>query len=204
MLLFGSLDAAANTFITVGAKVGLPSIDRDGTVALVSLGGGRQGERGSDGRRQRYTALGAIVIGYQWFFGWGVVAAFAGPEMTAQMLTASTGSTMLPPHFGLRLHGEVWARPTEGTLLQATVVAGTARESVWIRAAWGYRLWDTYLGPEASLYADASGFRKINLGLHAADFAIGCYSFRISVGVQSETDRRSVAPYMAISVWSPW
>jgi hypothetical protein len=202
-LLFGSLDAGAATFATAGAKIGLPSLKGDGAVALMSLGCGRQGERGSDGPRARYIALGAITTGYQWFFGWGVAAVFAGPEMTTQMLADRIGSAMLPARWGFRLHGEIWARPTEETLVQGTVIAGTARDSVWARVAWGYRLWDTYVGPEASLYTEASGYEKFNLGLHATDFALGDFSFRIAAGLQRETDRRSVAPYVAISVWSP-
>ncbi len=202
-LVFGSLDAGAATFMTAGAKVGLPSLDRDGAVVLASLGGGQQGERGPEGSVQRYTALGALVFGYQWLFEWGVVAAFAGPETTTQMLVEPNGPLRLPSRFGLRLHGEIWARPSEGTMLQGTVVAGTALDSVWARAAWGYRLWDTYFGPEASLYTDASGFRKLNVGLHATDFTVGRISFRISAGIQSETGRRSIAPYTALSVWSP-
>ena len=203
MLVFGSLDAGAATFMTAGAKVGLPSLDGDGAVVLASLGGGRQGERGPEASRQRYSALGAIALGYQWFFGWGVVAAFAGPEMTTQILADPYGSTLLPSRFGVRLQGEIWARPSEDTLLQGSVVAGTALDSVWVRAAWGYRMWDTYFGPETSLYTDASGFRKLNLGLHGTDFTLGRFSFRISAGLQSETGRRSIAPYTTLSVWSP-
>lgn len=203
-LLFGSLDATAATFVTAGAKIGFPSLDRDGPVALTSFGGGRQNERGSDGTHRRYTAIGAVVLGYQWFFDWGVIAAFAGPEVTAQMLTRSQPAASPPAHVGFRLHGEVWARPTEATLLQATVVAETAFESVWTRAAWGYRLWDTYLGPELSLYSDASGYRKWNFGLHGTDFDLGRYRFRVSAGVQTETGRRTAGPYLALSVWSPW
>ena len=203
-LLFGSLDAAAATFVTTGAKIGLPSLDRDGAVALASLGGGREIERGPDGTARRYTATGAVVLGYQWFFDWGVVAAFIGPEVSTQMLTNRRESVSLPTLMGLRAHGEIWARPTEDTLLQATMVAGTALESLWARAAWGYRLWDTYLGPELSLYTDATGYRKWNFGLHGTDFDLGCFSFRVAAGVQTETDRRTAGPYLSLSVWSPW
>ena len=203
-LLFGSLDAAAATFVTTGVKIGLPDLDRDGAVVLASLGGGVRDERGSDGARQRDTAAGALVLGYQWFFDWGVVAAFAGPEITREMLIGGRGMALLPIRYGLRLHGEIWARPTEATLLQVTAIAGSARDSLWARAAWGYRLRGTYLGPEIGLYTDASGYRKSHFGLHATDFAVGRFNLRVSVGVQSETGRRTIDPYMAISVWSPW
>ncbi|MCJ2073216.1 cellulose biosynthesis protein BcsS [Methylobacterium sp. J-030] len=202
MLLFGSLDADAATFVTAGVKIGLPSLEDDGFVALASLGGGRQGERDLDGPRRRYTAVSAVGLGYQWFFDWGVVAAFAGPEGSVQMLTDGLGPTMLPLRFGLRLHGEVWARPTEATMVQTTVIAGSAIDSVWMRTAWGYRLWGAYLGPEASLYTAASGYREWKFGLHGTDFAVGCVSFRVSVGIQSEAHRRAVAPYVTLAVWS--
>ena len=53
------------------------------------------------------------------------------------MLAERLGRTLLPPRFGLRLHGEIWARPTEETLLQATLIAGTSLDSIWARIAWG-------------------------------------------------------------------
>lgn len=212
-LLFGSLDAGAATFVTAGAKLGLGPLDRDGFAMLASVGGGRRGERGGcpcdpgggyDLALTRYTVSAAAVLGYQWTFDWGVVAAFAGPEGTRDFLTDGHGLAALPARFGLRLHGEVWARPTEATLLQATAIAGSARDSAWARLAWGYRLWETYLGPEASLYADYTGYRKVNLGLHATDFALGRYSFRVSAGMQAETGGRRISPYLALAVWRPW
>lgn len=203
-LLFGSLDASAATFLTVGAKAAWDSLDKDGFVALASLGGGRRDERGSTEARQRYTAGAALVVGYQWFFDWGVMAAYAGPEGVREMLLDRRGPSALEPHLGLRLQGEIWARPTAATLVQASAVAGSARDSVWARLAWGYRLWETYVGPEVAGYTDASGYRKWNLGLHGTDFALGRYSFRVSAGLQSETGRRGPGPYLALAVWSPW
>lgn len=212
-LLFGSLDAGAATFVTVGAKLTLGPLDRDGFAMLASVGGGRRDERGGcacaprggyDLALTRYTAIGAAVFGYQWFFDWGVVAAFAGPEGTMETLTDGHGFAADPARFGLRLHGEVWARPTQDTLLQATAVAGSARDSAWGRLAWGYKLWETYLGPEVSAYTDTTGYRKWNLGLHATDFAFGAYSFRVSAGVQTETGVRRMSPYVGLSVWTPW
>ncbi len=146
-LLFGSLDAGGDTFLTLGAKVGLTSLAQEGFVALATVGGGRRTESGADGPRARYTVAAAALAGHQWFFDWGVVAAYAGLETTSEMLIAGPTRDALPTRFGLRLQGEVWARPTAATLLQATAVAGSARDSLWARLAWGYRLWETYLGP---------------------------------------------------------
>jgi hypothetical protein len=203
-LLFGSLDASAATFLTLGAKAAWGPLDHDGFVALASLGGGVRDERGSTEARQRYTASAALVIGYQWFLDWGVIAAYAGPEGIRDMLLNGRGLAALEPHLGLRLQGEIWARPTAATLVQASMVAGSARDSVWARLAWGYRFWDTYVGPEVAAYTDATGYRKWNFGLHGTDFAVGQYSFRVSAGLQSETGRRGPGPYLALAVWSPW
>ena len=202
-LLFGSLDAGGDTFLTVGAKVGLTSLAQDGFTALASVGGGRRAESGPDGPRTRYTVAAAALAGYQWVFDWGAVATFAGPEIAREMLIAGPLFDALPTRFGLRLHGEVWARPSEATLLQASAVAGSARDSLWARLAWGYRLWETYLGPEAALYTDGTGYAKWSLGLHGTDFALGRYSFRASAGLQSESGRGRACPYLSLSVWSP-
>ena len=207
-LLFGSLDAGAATFLSVGAKVALDRLDRPGFAVLASVGGGRRGEAvcgcpSQVVRVSRYTALGAALLGYQWFFDWGVAALYAGPEGAAEALTDGRVLATLPVQWGLRLHGELWARPTDETLIQATIVLGSSRDSAWSRIGLGYRAWGAYLGPEASLYADRSGYTKWNLGLHATDFALGAYSFRLSGGVQIESSERRPSPYVALSVWSP-
>ena len=203
-LMFGSLDAGAAQFLTVGAKFGFGSLDREGFAALASGGGGRRAERGDDGPRQRFTIGAAVVVGYQWFFDWGVVGAYAGPEIATEMLVDRRGLAPLPLQPGLRLQGELWARPTEETLVQATAVAGSARESLWLRVAGGYRVWGAYLGPEIGGYIDATGYQKRALGVHGTDFDAGRFSARVSVGIQTESGRRGAAPYLALSVWTPW
>lgn len=210
-LLFGSLDAGAASFLTVGAKVAFDKLDRPGFAVLASAGGGRRSE-GACGcapfpdatRLSRYTALGAALAGYQWFAEWGVVALYAGPEGSVEILTDGRSLAALPVQWGLRLHGEVWARPSDETLVQATAILGSARDSAWSRLALGYRAWSAYLGPEASLYVDGTGYTKWNLGLHATDFAFGRYSFRLSGGVQIESSETRPSPYVALSVWTPW
>ncbi len=209
-LLFGSLDAGAANFLSIGAKIALDKLDRPGFVALASLGGGRRNEMacGCDSwgsaRLSRYTVLGAALAGYQWFPDWGVVALYAGPEGAYEALTDGRSVATLPMRWGLRLHGEVWARPTDESLVQATLVLGSARDSAWSRIALGYRAWGFYLGPEVSLYADRTGYTKWNFGAHATDFSVGSYSFRVSGGVQVESTERRPSPYLALSIWTPW
>ncbi|AWN36008.1 cellulose biosynthesis protein BcsS [Methylobacterium radiodurans] len=209
-VLFGSLDAGAATFLSAGGKVAPGGAGRDGFILLASVGAGHRRERGVCACARlpvvasltRTTALGAAVVGYQWSHDWGVVALLAGPEGSAEMLSGSAGDLALPARWGLRLHGEVWARPTAETLLQATAILGSSRADAWGRLAWGYRLWGAYLGPEASLFVDRTAYRKWNLGLHATDLALGVFSLRASVGVQLETGRRP-GPYLTLAAWRP-
>jgi len=201
ILLFGSLESSPSVFVTTGAKVALDRIDREGFVVLGSVGGGRRQES----TVMRETAIGAVVVGYQWFPDWGVVAAYAGPEGALEVVSSGCGCAhVLPPRFGLRLHGEIWARPSDETLLAATLILGTARTSAWGRVAWGYRVLGAYLGPETSLYLDETGYQKWNFGLHATDFALGRFSLRVSAGLQLASERRDTSPYVGLTVWTPW
>ena len=207
-LIFGSLDAGASSFITAGAKITFDGRDRDGFAILASGGGGARVERGPSIRgistsQTRLTALGAVLAGYQWFDEWGVVAAFAGPEGSIEVEQSVLGTLVVPVRYGLRLHGEVWARPTEKTLLTATAILGSTRQSAWVRLAWGYDVFGAYLGPEAALYVDGTGYSKLGIGVHATDFRIGDVSFRASLGYQTETDGGG-SPYVTLGVWQPW
>lgn len=199
ILLFGSLEAGPSAFVTSGAKYAPDRIDREGFAVLASVGSGAR----TEGSLIRRTVVAAALVGYQWFRDWGVAAAYAGPEWSVDVLTCGCGTVMLPPRVGLRLHGEVWARPTEETLVTATLILGSARMSAWNRLSWGRRIWGTYLGPEAAVYLDGTGYRKGQFGLHATDFAVGRFRFRASAGYQITTERGGGAPYLALSLWTP-
>ena len=209
-ILFGSLDAGRSTFVTAGAKLAVDRADRDGIVALASLGGGYRFERGPVGMAlnaptiTRTTWIASAVAGYQIVRGWGAVAAFVGPEASVQALSGGSAAGALPVRYGLRLHGEAWIRPTDATLATGTLILGSTRTSAYARASWGYRLWGAYLGPEATLYADATGYRKWGVGLHATDFALGRVGLRVSIGCEGETGRRGLGAYGALAAWTPW
>ena len=212
-LVFGSADAGAATFATVGAKLGLGPLDHDGFAMLASVGGGRRDERGGcacaprggyDLALTRYTVNGAVVVGYQWFFRLGRRRGLRRP-----------GGHAGPPH-----------RRTDARRIAVAIRPAPARRSLGAadRRDFGagdrdrrlgprQRLGATRLGlpavgqlsrPEASLYTDYTGYRKWNLGVHATDFSFGRYSFRVSAGAQTETNARRVSPYVALSVWTPW
>lgn len=203
------MDAAPSGFVTVGAKIAFDRVDRQGFVVLASVGTGRRAETGplldgaSSPSLMRWTMLGSALVGHQWFTDWGVIALYAGPEASMETLSGSAGTAVLPARFGLRLHGEVWAYPADETLLTATLILGSARGHAWGRLSYGVRLWGAYLGPEAALYADETGYRKWSIGLHATDFAVNGVSLRASAGYMIETPSAEGSPYVALTLWMP-
>ncbi|WP_232631465.1 cellulose biosynthesis protein BcsS [Methylobacterium sp. Leaf118] len=209
-VLFSSLEAAASTFSTSGAKIAFDRFDRDGPVALVSVGSGVRLEGG--GRLPvliRTTALGAALGGYQFLRDGGSVAIFVGPEASIEMLAGPEAGRVQPLRAGLRLHGEVWARPSATTLATATLILGSARGDAWGRLSWGWSGGDAlsgaYLGPEIALYADRTGYRKWGIGLHATDLALGKSRFRLSAGCQFEDPAGApgrAGPYLSLAIWN--
>ncbi|WP_298966973.1 cellulose biosynthesis protein BcsS [uncultured Methylobacterium sp.] len=203
-VLFGSLDAGSSSFATVGAKRSFDPIGHDGAVVLGSLGYGGRSEirgtwEGSPKRVRRHNVKASVVGGWQWFADWGVAALFAGPELDFEQREAAKA---VGPSLGLRLHGEVWARPGPTTLLTLTAIAGTARGDLWGRGSFGIRAFGAYLGPEAALYADRTGYRKWSLGLHATEWTLWGTSLRLSGGWLYEERERRPGGYGALTLWT--
>ena len=206
-LLFGSLDAGPSTFLNTGLKVAPDGLDRAGFTGLAVVGAGARRERGPAlagfPTLVRATLVGSVLGGYQSFHDWGVVGLFAGPEASVEALDGGGATRMLPARYGLRLQGEVWARPSTDTLVTATLVLGSARWEAFTRVSAGYRLFGAYVGPEASFYADRTGYQKISAGLHVTQVTFGRVSFRLSAGCLYENEVGEIGPYGAIAAWMP-
>ncbi len=204
-VVFGSLEAGTSSFNTSGFKIALKE---SGPALIVSLGGGARRERigtvdGGTAEIGRTVATASGVLGYQWYREEGVVGLFAGPEATLTIVSDGDNFVRRTVRTGLRVQAEAWLRPSEATLFQGSLVAGTARTSVWARAAGGFRLKETYLGPEIGLYADATGYRKWFFGLHVTDLAIAGLHLRLSAGGQV-TPERQLGPYLGLATWREW
>ena len=207
-MLFGSLDVGRSVFVSAGRKRALGgSLDESGPVFMLTAASGRKRERdsvlGSMTVRQAAEASG--LLGYQWFFGPTIAAVFIGPELDVE-----TGGDFGFAHpddrarVGGRILGEVWSHPRENLLLNATAIAGTAREQVWARLAAGLRAWERiYVGPEAALYRTATYYEG-RLGLHATGVEIGAFSLRLSGGWRWDEERDRSGPYVGLSGhWRP-
>lgn len=212
-VLFGGFEAGTATFVSAGAKHALDGLDRDGLILMSGVGYGARFDRdGNDPARRlglksplvlRHTVLAHALAGYQWTFDWGVVALLAGPELSYEHLASRYALNQPGPRFGGRVHGEVWARPTDETLFTATLIAGSARGDAWGRLSWGWRLFGAYVGPEAALYADLTDYRKASVGLHATALTLFGTQLRISAGFLREYPARRDGGYVALTAWRP-
>lgn len=202
-VMFGGLDWGRSGFAAFGAKHSLfGPLDRDGPALMGSIGYGGEFERvGPPGTplALRHTFLAGALAGYQWMMPWGALGAFVGPELASEIYREwENRDRRSRTRFGARMQGEVWAHPTENTLLTSTVVLGSARRSAWGRLALGYRLWGrAFVGPEIAGYATET-YRKAQVGLHVTGVELGGFALRLSGGAQWERERR-LGPYIGLS-----
>ena len=204
-VLFGSLEAGRSSFANVGAKHALGGpLDRSGPALMAVAGYGGRFERDPAAPGAplafRHAAQGSALLGYQHMLGWGALAAFVGPEIDHETFAhdrANGGES--GPKFGARLHGEAWLHPSPDTLVTATLIAGSARPSLWSRGSLGYRLWrDVFVGPEASAYA-ADRYREWRVGVHATGLALGRTSLRVSAGWREDSETRRGGAYLGLA-----
>lgn len=206
-VLFGSADVGGSTFLSGGSKQALTGpLDRAGFLALETTGIGltRETIRLGDLRVpiQRFVHQGAVLGGYQHMFGPLYVAAYAGPEASHEQIAyEGRFARFAQPRLGVRGQLEIWWNPTPDTLLTTTVVAGSARNSIWARASAGIRLFDkTFVGPEVTVYTTPT-YRETRIGLHLTGPRIGIVNLRLSGGVMTDEGRKPNAAYGGLSAW---
>jgi Cellulose biosynthesis protein BcsS len=204
-VVFGSLDAGHSTFGSLGVKRTLTgTLDQSGPVGMAGVGYGRTIERvwgKPDGPRfTRETVHGSALLGYQWVRPGVVLAALAGPEIEGEQRSGHILERSSEAHAGLRLHGEIWAHPTDNTLLTTTVIAGRARTAhLWGRASVGYALWGgVFVGPEVSVYTTDT-YREWRVGAHVTGFTLGPLSVRVSAGWRGQEDTRDDGAYVGLA-----
>lgn len=206
VVFFGSLDAGRSTFVSGGLKQTLTGpLDRPGFVAMEQVGFGVTRERfergGASASVMRYSTDGSATFGYQWTSPF-YLAALVGPEVKSEQLTlAGRFERVSKPRIGARAQVELWANPTPDTLLTGTLVAGSARTSVWARVSAGYRLFGkVFVGPEATIYTTPT-YSELRWGGHVTGLSLGILQLRVSGGVTHDDGRRGVSPYAGISAW---
>ncbi|KAA2238177.1 cellulose biosynthesis protein BcsS [Salinarimonas soli] len=166
-VFFAGLDAGHSLHAHIGFKQALTdSLDRSGFVAMGILGAGG---RKRDGDHPLQLGL---LGGYQWAMPRIHAALFLGPE----------GERDGGLRLGVRAQGEIWARPSDETLLTATLIAGSARPQAWGRVSAGYKAWDeTFVGPELSLKRERD-WTEWRAGVHVTGPTFAGVTWRVSAG----------------------
>lgn len=205
--LFAGLDVGRSVFASGGSKQALTGpLDRSGWVQMELTGFGLTRERAigpaGDLAVLRYTHETSVSGGYQWALNGLYLAAFAGPEVQQEQLTV--GGRLLrwsQPHLGARVQADLWANPTDATLLTGTIVASSTRMSFYGRGSAGLRVWGgAFVGPEVTVYSTAT-YSETRWGVHVTAFRIWRVNLRASAGWMTDDAHRRGAPYCGLSAW---
>lgn len=206
-VLFGSLDAGRSTFVSGGAKQSLTGpLDRSGLLVMESTGFGLTRERSrAEGRNvsvMRFTHATSALAGYQWNTDGLSLAALAGPEVQQEQLTyRGRAYRFSQPRLGARGQIDLWANPTPATLLTATLIASSARSSLWGRLSTGIRVADgLFVGPEVTVYTTPT-YREVRWGGHLSGLALSVVQLRLSAGWMEDDAHRRGSPYLGMSAW---
>ena len=206
-VMFGNLDAGRSVFVTAGAKQTVTGpLDRAGFAVMEATGIGLTRERYSTATASlpvdRFVHQSTLMGGFQQPIGPVFLAAFVGPELhEEQLAVAGRFYRLSQPRLGVRGQIEVWAHPTDDTMLTGTVVAGSTRSSLWARLSAGVRVFDkAFIGPEVVAYATPT-YSEVRWGAHLTGPAIGIVTLRLSVGWMHDDAHRHGSPYAGFSAW---
>ena len=203
---FASVDLGRSVFVSGGTKQAITgSLDRTGFVAIESGGFGLTRERLSGSPDVAVTRLkteAAVLFGFQSVVPGLYLAGFVGPELEHEQLTIGvTPYRFSKPRYGVQGQAELWSNPTADTLLTGTVVAGSARLSLWARASAGIRVAGKFfVGPEVTAYSTET-YRETRFGAHVTGFSIGIVQGRVSAGWMMTDDGRRGTPYFGLTGW---
>lgn len=201
-VIFGSFETGrSKNLISVGLKRAFGAGGLDASGFRLGLKWGESLEDTQPGALpgQIVKTEAHVTLGYEWRIGDTFVALSAGPDLEA-VYTQYTGTVEFSQRIGLRLHGDLWTRPSEATLLQANAYLSSLDQRAWLRLSPGWKLWDEiYLGPELEAYRQKN-YRKLRLGVHLTGLRLFGLTWRLSAGAQKTSDRKSEA-YATLGVY---
>lgn len=206
-VLFASVDAGRSAFASAGSKQTLVGpLDRPGFLIMEAGGFGMTRERYRtdvmDLPATRLTTQSSLLFGHQWNGSGLYMAAMAGPELQHEQLTvADRVYRFSKPRYGVQGQVELWANPSNETMLTGTVVARTSRLSIWARSSGGLKIGGSlYAGPEVMTYATDT-YHEVRVGVHLTGVQIGIVQGRVSAGWMMTDDGKPGTPYVGASAW---
>lgn len=126
---------------------------------------------------------GSVLIGYEWAEPDIHIAAYLGFNYQNIKLDPVDPSNATRGHgYGLRVVGELYANPSDNTMVSAYGSYSTHASAYYTRFKAGYALFDrTFIGPEFSLLGD-NFYKQWRLGAHISGLTFGRFKFGLSGG----------------------
>jgi hypothetical protein len=195
-LLFSGADLWSHgSFLYGGALWSPGGLDRQGfTLKAVISGGTYNYLSGAVGEVKGRELVAQVMPG--WRFKQGVIElkAFAGLDVQDHHLNPDDpGSSLRGDDLGLRGAFELWAEPTEDTMIAIDGSVSTIAHSYAIRAAAGWRLFDKfYAGPEIQAFT-SDDYTQRRIGAHITSFRFGDVEYSAATGYAADSDDRDGA-----------
>ena len=202
LVLFGSVDGGRDkTHASAGFKQAIlgSELDSSGFRMMGKLGGSQEPGSRRPRRGTLWTGEAQLLLGYEWRIGDSFIALYAGSDSEANYYRdALVAGYRL--RFAPRIHADLWLRPSERALIQASAYVSALDSRAWGRLAGGWSIVpDLYLGPEIEIYRQ-SDYSKLRLGGHLTGLAWLGANWRVSAGWESSRITPA-GPYAVLSLY---
>lgn len=200
--MFGSAEADSHTVFAGGGLKWQPaSFQKDGYAVMVSAGHSwwREWQHFVPLREENiYTTRASALFGRDFHIGGGTLGVYAGAEYIREsafdpfaLRLRSSG------RMGIRMQMDWWQKFGDAALLTANISAGSVKQEIWARAAYGFAVGSYgYIGPEISM----SHSRRDTIwraGLHWAEIPLWGFRFRLAGGIGHQ--RGKTGAYLSIA-----
>ncbi len=205
VILFSGRDLWRNgAFLYGGLLLAPGGFEQDGLMLkLITSSGLYRYNAGSLGGDEVVGAelLGAAMPGFRIKRGPLEMKFFFGPELQIHRLWPDDPDNRLRGRqFGLRLAAELWAEPTDSTMLAAEASLTSIGSNYSARLAFGWKMFDMfYGGPESQVYG-GDGYAQWRVGLHVTSLKTDDLTeWSAAVGWAIDSDRRA-SPYVRLGL----
>lgn len=191
-MLFAGADLWRNGGFLHGGFVWSPDgLDREGFTAKLMAGTGSYAYRMGATTIDGHATVVDILPGWRFKPGGADVTVYAGLDFQHHRFSPDDLTNRVRgSHLGLRVGADVWWEPTAATMLNAGANYATVGSGYWARAAYGWRAFGFYVGPEAVALGDDS-YRQWRVGAHITALKTGVIEWSFGAGYVSDSDSRS-------------
>lgn len=142
------------------------------------------------GRQQE----GAALAGYEWVWRDAALAGYVGLNVrNTDLSRLDPQNTTVGTAVGAKAVLELYARPTDKTMIQAYGSYATTHNAYYARLRAGYALFGkVYVGPEVAVLGD-DFFGQYRVGAHLTGLRLGPFEFGVSGGYLNDRIQKSGA-----------